>query len=194
MIEANYIHFAWAIVAWFVGLFMGLFWAAAAFSDQESDDIEDGVHDDHSCIFTPFSPCEELFPHWMTARIIISGVIPSKFKFLARNFDLCFDWAWIDSLLRLTPVEDMDKVCSLFPLLEQELQRYLGKLNFSQFLGVPLCQLTIHQVNAYLGYEEERRIARDTYVLRDLMRHLLGVTPIFTYMLSNDSTDGDSNG
>jgi len=119
-----------------------------------------------------FIDCEELFPQWLTARIIlteyVNGIKGWKLTRGPRNamhisLDTNLD-------IEMMPEEDRPLV---YQLVEEAVSGFMPDL--TQFLHQPITATTEAQIRSTLGQHEADMVARGEPSLRDRISEALGI-------------------
>lgn len=120
-----------------------------------------------------FVPCEELFPQWMTARIILGEFVGKigGFYLSAEGNDLSLHFEQ-GYPIEAFPEEDGQKATEI---INRTVTNFLPDL--SQFLGQQINNMTANNILGFIENNRKEKMYQGKASLKDDLRFSLGITP-----------------
>lgn len=150
-----------------------------------------------------YRPIEEIFPYWITARAIITPLLPTYFTaslhpvyLPARNereavqqefqkredlrsgrINLNTDWA--QRMVDLTPVEDIQALMDLFGTISAVFIAEFDTVPdlLAQLLGHPVDPIMLHHIKTISVRLDEERKRAGKLTFAELVAHVMGIQP-----------------
>ncbi|MDR6579993.1 hypothetical protein [Pseudomonas extremaustralis] len=129
-----------------------------------------------------FTPIEQMFPQWLTARAIVSSCLPKSLRFgFGDQNALVINSDWAQHIFDMAPVEDRDAVLDRIEAAWGEACSVIDMQPFSAMLNAPAMlkatQMTLHRADEILAHQANEMIAARRPTPVEILEHMMGIAP-----------------